>query len=301
MGVFYSVVGFQEECMSEGGSLINLGDLSKPATVLVEKVCNAVGIIYEPVHIKRKARAEADADKIKALARLELSEIEHRAVERLVHQEARKQENIEQITAQAAAALPENANVQNLDEDWVAHFFKQCDTVSDKEMQSLWARLLSGEATAPGAFSKRTVDFVSSIDKKDAAIFTKFCQFVWILGEVSPLIYEIDNEVYAKQGINFDVLKHLDAIGLISFEALGGYARMGFGKYSHVFYYGRPTLIEFPADEKNQIKTGHALLTTTGKELVPICGSVRNEEFYHYVLRKWSQEGLILSSHVTQR
>ncbi len=136
--------------MSEGGSLINLGDLSKPATVLVEKVCNAVGIIYEPVHIKRKARAEADADKIKALARLELSEIEHRAVERLVHQEARKQENIEQITAQAAAALPENANVQNLDEDWVAHFFKQCDTVSDKEMQSLWARLLSGEATAPG-------------------------------------------------------------------------------------------------------------------------------------------------------
>lgn len=287
--------------MSEGGSLINLGDLSKPATVLVEKVCNAVGIIYEPVHIKRKARAEAEAEKIKALARLELSEIEHRVVERLVHQEARKQENIEQITAQAAAALPENANVQNLDEDWIAHFFKQCDTVSDKEMQSLWAKLLSGEATTPGAFSKRTVDFVSSIDKKDAALFTKFCQFVWMLGEVSPLIYEIDNEVYTKQGINFDVLKHLDAIGLISFEALGGYTRRGFGKYTHAFYYGRPTLVEFPADENNQIQTGHALLTATGKELVPICGSGRNEEFYLYVLRKWSQEGLILSSHIVQR
>ncbi len=81
--------------MSEGGSLINLGDLSKPATVLVEKVCNAVGVIYESVHIKRKARAEAEAEKIKALARIELSEIEHRAVERFVHQEARKQENIE--------------------------------------------------------------------------------------------------------------------------------------------------------------------------------------------------------------
>ncbi len=96
--------------MPKGGSLISLGDLSNPATVLVEKVCNAVGIIYEPVHIKRKARAEAEAEKIKALARLELSEIEHRAVERLVHQEVRKQENIEKITAQAAAALPENAN-----------------------------------------------------------------------------------------------------------------------------------------------------------------------------------------------
>lgn len=287
--------------MSEGGSLINLGGLSKPATVLVEKVCNAVGIIYEPVRIKRKARAEAEAEKIKGIARIELTEIEHRAIERLVHQEARKQENIEQITAQAAAVLPESAKVQELDEDWVAHFFKQCDTVSDKEMQSLWARLLSGEATTPGAFSKRTVDFISSIDKKDAALFTKFCQFVWVLGDVSPLIYEIDNEVYAKQGINFDVLKHLDAIGLISFEALGGYARKGLGKYTHAFYYGQPTLVEFPADEKNQIATGHALLTTTGKELVPVCGSVRNEEFYLYVLRKWSQEGLILSSLAAQR
>ena len=287
--------------MSEGGSLINLGDLSKPATVLVEKVCNAVGIIYEPVRIKRKARAEAEAEKIKGLARIELTEIEHRAIERFVHQEARKQENIEQITAQAAAVLPESAKVQELDEDWIAHFFKQCDTVSDKEMQSLWGRLLSGEATTPGAFSKRTVDFISSIDKKDAALFTKFCQFVWVLGDVSPLIYEIDNEIYAKQGINFDVLKHLDAIGLISFEALGGYARKGFGKYMHAFYYGRPTLVEFPADEKNQIATGHVLLTTTGKELVPVCGSVRNEEFYLYVVQKWSQEGLILSSLAGQR
>ena len=37
--------------MSDGGSLINFGDLSKPATILIEKVCNAVGIIYEPTRI----------------------------------------------------------------------------------------------------------------------------------------------------------------------------------------------------------------------------------------------------------
>lgn len=287
--------------MSEGGSLINLGNLSKPATVLVEKVCNAVGIIYEPVHIKRRARAEAEAEKIKAVARIELSEIEHRAIERLVHQEARKQDNIEQITAQAAAALSDSAKVQDLDEDWVAHFFKQCDTVSDKEMQSLWARLLSGEATTPGTFSRRTVDFASSIDKKDAALFTKFCQFVWVLGDTIPLIYELDNDVYSQQGINFDALKHLDAIGLISFEALSDYARKGFGKYIYAHYYGRPTLIEFPLDEKNQMQIGHAILTTTGKELVSVCGSVRNEDFYQYVVRKLSQNGLILSSIAANR
>lgn len=287
--------------MADGNSLINLGDLSKPATVLVEKVCNAVGVIYEPTRIKRRARADAEAGKIAALASIELQDIERRALERLVHQEARKQENIERITAQAAAALPESAQVESLDEDWVAHFFKQCDTVSDQGMQSLWSRILSGEATSPGSFSKRTVDFVSTIDKKDAALFTEFCKFAWMLGEPCPLIYEVENEIYRKSGVTFASLKHLDAIGLISFESVSGYARNGFPKYAHIFYYGLPTAIEFPADANNQLDIGHVLLTATGKELASICGSSRSEEFYVYVIERWFKQGLILSSVRAQR
>lgn len=282
--------------MTAGGPLINLGDLSKPATVLVEKVCNAVGVVYEPTRIRRKAHAEADASKIAALAQIDLKDIERRALERLVHQEGRKQENIESITAQAANLLPPEANVEALDEDWVAHFFKQCDSVSDKEMQSLWSRLLVGEATTPGTFSKRTVNFVSTIDKKDAALFTNFCQFAWMLGDLCPLIYELQSEIYTAHGINFTSLKHLDSIGLISFESVSGYQREGFGKYIHAFYYGRPTLLEFPADKGNNLEIGHVLLTATGRELAPICGSSRNQTFYEYVIDYWFKRGLILST-----
>lgn len=282
--------------MSEGSALVNLGDLSKPATVLIEKVSAAVGVIYQPYHVKRMARAEVEADKIKALAKIELSEIEQRAMERFVHQEARKQTNIEEITAQAAASLPPDARVNDLEEDWIAHFFKQCDTVSDKEMQSLWGRVLSGEATNPGTFSKRTVDFISTIDKKDAALFTTFCQFVWMIGDPTPLIYESSDEVYGKQKITFDSLKHLDAIGLISFESVSGYVKKGFLKYVHVFYYGQATTIEFAGDSNSQLDVGHALLTSIGKELVPICGSARNEEFYNHVISRWFKQGLVLSS-----
>ena len=287
--------------MSEGGSLINFGDLSKPATVLIEKVCNAVGIVYEPTRIKRTARAEAEAAKIATLSQIELTELERRAMERLVHQEARKQENIERITAGAAESLTETAKVEDLQEDWVAHFFKQCDTVSDREMQSLWSRLLAGEATAPGTFSKRTVDFVSSIDKKDAALFTAFCQFVWMIGEPVPLIFQMDDPIFSAQGITFDSLKHLDAIGLISLETVSGYAKKGFAKYAHAFYYGMPTLIEFSADEQNQLEIGHALLTSTGKELISICGSTRNEAFYEAIIQRWSSRGLILASVIVKR
>ena len=282
--------------MSEGSSVINLGDLSKPATVLIEKVSAAIGTVYAPQHVKRMARAEVEAEKINAIAKIELTEIEQRAMERFVHQEARKQVNIEQITAQAAVALPPDAKVENLEEDWVVHFFKQCDTVSDKEMQSLWARLLSGEAANPGTFSKRTIDFVSTIDKKDAALFTTFCQFVWMIGDPTPLIYETTNAIYTERGITFDVLKHLDAIGLISFESVVGYNKTGFEKYMYIFYYGRPTLIEFNGEMNNQLEIGHTLLTSIGKELVSICGSSNNEDFYHYVIRRWFGNGLVLSS-----
>lgn len=282
--------------MPDGNSVINLGDLAKPATVLIEKVSSAVGVLYEPRRIKNKAAAEAEAEKIKALANIELSEIEQRGLERLVHQEGKKQENIENITAKAAKALPPEAKTEEIEEDWVAHFFDKCEKVSDETMQSLWSSLLAGEATKPGTYSKRTVDFVASMDKKDADLFTRFCQFTWVIGEPNPLIFNTDNEIYTKEGISFSALKHLDAIGLISFESTSGYRRMGFQKQAIFSYYGHPTLVEFPNEKDNQIKTGKVLFTQAGKELVTICGAKRNQEFYEYAVQELSKQGLILSS-----
>ncbi|MBJ7554442.1 DUF2806 domain-containing protein [Marinomonas spartinae] len=282
--------------MSDGNSIINLGDLAKPATVLIEKVSNAVGVLYEPRRIRKKAEAEADAEKIKTLAGIELTEIQQRGIERLVHQEARKQENIENITAQAATALPPNAKTEDLEEDWVAHFFDRCEKVSDTHMQSLWSSLLAGEATTPGTYSKRTIDFVASMDKKDAELFTKFCQFTWMIGGPVPLIFETSDEIYTKNGISFSDIKHLDAIGLISFESTSGYINMGFGKNAVIFYFGLPTLIEFNKDKDNQIILGKVLFTQAGKELVNICGAKRNQEFYEYAIKKLSQQNICLSS-----
>jgi hypothetical protein len=53
--------------MSDGNSIINLGDISKPAVVLIEKISDAVGGYFKPHQIRQLARAEADAEKIKAI------------------------------------------------------------------------------------------------------------------------------------------------------------------------------------------------------------------------------------------
>ena len=56
--------------MADPTSLISLGELTKPATVLIEKIAEAVGGGFRPYQIKRVARAEAEAEKIRALARI---------------------------------------------------------------------------------------------------------------------------------------------------------------------------------------------------------------------------------------
>ncbi len=63
-------------------SLVNLGELSKPATVLIEKTSKAVGTLYEPVQIKRVAKAEAEATIIKAEYEIEITDLHRRAASR---------------------------------------------------------------------------------------------------------------------------------------------------------------------------------------------------------------------------
>lgn len=278
--------------MADGNSIINLGDLAKPATVLIEKISNAVGVLYEPRRVIKKAHADAEAEKIKALAGIELTEIEQRAIERHIKQESKKQENIEKITAQAAINLPPNAKPEEIEDDWITHFFDKCDKISNEQMQSIWSNLLSGEATQPGTYSKRTVDLVASMDRKDADLFTRFCQFTWMVGEPVPMIFDVTDEIYSSAGLTFSDLKHLDAIGLISFESVSGYAKKGVNQKGVVFYFGNPTFLKFPEETNNKFGIGQALFTQAGKELVAICNAVKNDKFVEYCIDQFEKQGI---------
>lgn len=81
--------------MPDGNSIINFGDLSKPATVLIEKLSDAFGGYFKPYQMKRVAKAEAEAEIIKAQAQIEITDMQRRALGRFVVEEAKKQDNIE--------------------------------------------------------------------------------------------------------------------------------------------------------------------------------------------------------------
>src|SRR5258708_34931791 len=119
--------------------LPSLGDLSKPATVLVEKISDAVGGIFKPYQIVRVAKAEAQADRVRVESQIEISDIQRRAFRRFLDEEGKKQKNIEDITGKALPQLEENSKPDEVENDWITNFFDKCRLISDDEMQGLWS------------------------------------------------------------------------------------------------------------------------------------------------------------------
>ena len=271
--------------MSEGKSLINLDELTKPATVLIEKISDAVGVIYEPTRIKRKAKAEAEANKIHAIGDVEVTGIQRRAINRLLHEEEQKQNNIESISAQATKQLEEDARPENIENDWIAHFFDKCRNVSNAEMQSLWSQILAGEANNPGSFSKRTTDITSTLDKSDASLFTALCSFLISesRGFITSFIFEDSAEIYNSRGINFSVLIHLESIGLIKFNQITNFNVTNLPNSGTLSYFDQDFKYSKQSDSNILFDVGHVKLTQEGMQLAPICGATKNDEFLGYI------------------
>jgi hypothetical protein len=271
---------------------IDIGKFAKPATVLIDKISDAIGVVWEPHQIKRVAKAEAEVELIKAETQTQLSDIRGRAFRRLAHEESKKQKNIEDITQRALPDLKEDAEPHKLEDDWLVYFFDRCRLVSDQEMQRLWSRVLAGEANSPGAFSKRTLKFLSDLERADADSFTRLCGFAWVIGSDQPashqpLIYDVNDKIYRQQGLTFSLLNHLAAIGLIHFQA-GPVSYSGVVSKEWVTsYYDKYVRLKMPKESDNPMVFGTVLLTQVGQELFPICGSQPVDGFFEYIVEKW--------------
>jgi hypothetical protein len=274
-------------------SVISLDGLAKPATRLIEKLSDGIGALYRPRQIKNLAEAEVEAAKIKARGAIEITEIERRGLARLLEQEGRHQSNFENVVRLALPEIQEGATPDEMDDDWLTRFFEESKVISDEEMQSLWGKILANEANKPGTFSKRTLRFVSDLNKNDAALFTALMGFGWILeDELHPIVMGYTNVIYRDRGIKYDSLKHLDDIGVLKFSGSNDqFALHDFPKPLAISYFGVQLQLHFEHETRNELSVGTVLLTRIGSELAPICGAQAIEGFLEYCLEHWQKQG----------
>ena len=282
----------------EDKKLIGKSDVGKNAEVvgaLVNKLSGTFPVV---------ARWKAEAEETTLHNMIKQEDIARRAGFRIL----RHQGNIEDIAHLAAEDMPPGSaqKIRDLDADWADDVAEKCKTASNKEMQSLWAKILVGETTKQGSFSKSTVDTVGKMSKEDALMFSDFCQFVWGMGSVSekpvPLIYDSEGQIYQGQSRMFETAKHLDYLRLISFDGIGGYSQLyqalpvpGVFPIVWWFYHGVcVSLLNVPREQggsRHEMNTGLACFTEAGKQLYHICNPPKNDAFFQYILERWRNTG----------
>ena len=274
-------------------SLINTSGLSKPATILIEKISNAVGTLWEPRQTRRVAQAKADAAMILANSDIEIDEVKRRAAHRFVDEETRKQLNMEGITRKALQNVNPNAPTEGMEDDWITNFFDKCRSVSNEDMQSLWSRILSGEANAPGSFSRKTVNLVADLDKSSAELFRGLCGFGWQFDEVLvPIIFDFRDPIYTEHGLSLFSLAELDAIGLIQIGPIGGFTLNGLSKTITAGYHERSVRLTLPKNDDNSLGVGKVMMTPSGKQLSLVAKPDPINGFFEFICDRWAAESL---------
>ena len=275
-------------------SLISTEGLSKPATVLIKKISDAVGDLWEPHQIRRVAEAEADAAITLAKAEIEIDQLRQRAARRFVNEQTRIQLNMESIARQGIRDVDPKAPTEDVDVDWISNFFDKCRLVSDDHMQALWSRILSGEANSPGSFSRKTVNLVADLDQPSAELFQALCSCGWKFGDVlMPLIFDLTEQIYIRHGISLFEVGHLDSIGLIQINATGGFLLTNQPKTTTAVYRDRTVNLTFPKNTGNDLNIGQVLLTPSGEQLSRIVKPVPIEGFFEFVYDRWAKGSLV--------
>jgi hypothetical protein len=273
---------------------VETGGLSGAA----ERAAKILDDFFAPRAAIRKAQADVEVARLETQREIErrrgayeVASVEFRAQARFAEEQVRHQENMERIASLALREIPEGAQVDQVEHDWLSHFFERCRNVTNEEMQAMWSKVLAGELSQPGSFSHKTIDVVGTLDKEAAHAFTALCSFVWTIdGMPCCFVYEPGHQTLTEAGIGFSDALALSDLGLVRVQLVDG---TSFTSTVHgeptasASYYGR----SYRLKPRGAFNLGRVSLTQAGAELFAIAGGNARETCFEKVLSCWRNFG----------
>lgn len=235
--------------------------------------------------------------------------------QRIQFQEQKRQINIKSVVREAASQLGDKVVANNEpDHDWTARFFNEVQDVSSEEMQSLWAKVLTGEVERAGSTSIRTLGILKNLNQDTAYLFKEFCSacvFLSLSGEgviddarVPSLDGNAASNSLEVYGFNFRALNSLNEHGLIisDYNSWGNYSctmRANVGNTSPPFRipfsFQNRYWVLVPTgqyDSNKEFRLSGVALTESGKELSRIVGFESMEEFARDLMKFFRKKKL---------
>lgn len=275
----------------------DLAGLSQPLTKLVEVVAQGLGTVYEPIHIKRMAKARAMEIKTIASA-VQDSELPiqynngqlaidtstkdflERAEKRMLFIEAKKQKNIEDIVSEAYNNLETEKKVSGepVQEEWINRFFNIVGEISSDDLKTIWSKILSEEIKEPGKCSIRTLESLKNISRYEAEKFKKISNYIIKYNDVYYLPNEKSLLEYANIGYG-EILK-LDEASLInSGSSVSVVLNFDENVKENYLTYNQ-NIIFCGKDEKAEIHLQAYSLTEVGRNIFDILSTTYDKEYF---------------------
>ncbi|TNC79725.1 MAG: hypothetical protein C9356_17700 [Oleiphilus sp.] len=148
---------------------------------------------------------------------VEFASINERTHSRVRYQETQWQENLETILSLVSGLIGKTSPIDPIDPDWATLFFDYAQKVSNKTMQSLWARAMVSELRHPGSISKRSLHFLYHCDAWEIVAFKKVANYAFIGSNGHPFLFRSEHDVDNNDDIFSEarMLSHCINAGLI--------------------------------------------------------------------------------------
>lgn len=207
---------------------------------LIEKVCNATGLLFYPVSTAIK-RITDNKDSLKMLQqeydktlRTEIlnrpmNDITKAALISASTKSLKEFVNQATILGIAIDNLSSSAKPEKLDDDWLYLFINKAALITDKQLQYTWGKILSEACEDTKICSKTLINSLSLISKKQAEAFQNICKFRMINMDISvneskistyPIIFlNKSTDGYYNNGVTYDGISALEQLGLINIDA----------------------------------------------------------------------------------
>lgn len=286
----------------KGIEISNIFGLEKPTTKLIECISAGIGKAYEPIHVKRMAKAkkkeieiigEAITKNINLPTKYQdgnvivdsssAEELIKRTGNRVLFAEMRKQQNIETIISQTYNELENEEDVTNepVDKDWLFSYFNIVGDISDEKMQKIWSSILVGEIKSPHTYTLRTLNTLKNITTFEANLYEKIVPFVFYEHE-KPFLYN-DTKILEDYGIPFSELLILEDCGLIS---LNGFVSINFNEQQNIIYTNKNLLCIH-----GKAKIGIYTITESGKQILNLIkNTISSNDIYFLEICKKIKE-----------
>lgn len=223
-----------------------MGDLAgfgKIAEVILNKIADVTGTLYEPTQIRRVGSAKADAEAELIIKRTEaeilagrmrdedrtvilgdISDIDtlrERAARRLVTREVNRQSNLETIVHESlridASEVADEQTERPLETDWIETFLRYAQDVSSDGVRQIWSQILASQANGNRpAVSKATLDALRLLEPAQARVFERAVQLFISIGQI------MDIEPHGDPNLSFN----LNTIEALALEDIGFMKRM---------------------------------------------------------------------------